>query len=72
MERVMGRWHPTKPDKHPELAVEVTLCHDTYGKIGIEAPKAAGEKHKTMDIAKKQQESQEDLLGDTQRLHIHN
>ena len=29
MEHMKGRWHPTKPDKRPKLAIEVALCHDT-------------------------------------------
>ena len=29
MERVKRKWHPTIPDKHPKLAIEVALCHDT-------------------------------------------
>ena len=47
----MGRWHPTKPDKHPKLAVEVTLCHNAYGEIGFEAPNTEKEQHTTMVTA---------------------
>ena len=44
----MGRWHPNKPDKQPKLAVEVTVCQNAYNKIGLKAPKAAGEQHTLM------------------------
>ena len=44
----MGRWHRTKPDKHPGLAVEVALCHNAYDEIGLKAPNTAGEQHTKM------------------------
>ena len=51
MEHMMGRWHPTKPDKHPELVADVTLCHKAYNKIGIDAPNAVGVLHTMMVTA---------------------
>ena len=45
---VMGRWQETRPDKHPELAVEAALCHHAYDEIGLKEPNKAGEKHTTM------------------------
>ena len=41
----MGRWHKTKPDKHPELAVEVALFHSAYNKLSPKAPNTARETH---------------------------
>ena len=42
MERGMGEWHPTKPDKHPKLAVEVALHQDAYNKICLKRPTTTG------------------------------
>ena len=47
----MGRWHPTKPNKHHKLAVQVTLRHNAYDKISLEAPNTAGDQHTTMVTA---------------------
>ena len=47
----MGRLHQTKPNKHPELALEVALCSNAYNEIGLKAPNAAGEQHTTMVTA---------------------
>ena len=47
----MGRWLPNKPNKHPKLAVEVSLCQDANNKKGLKAPTTPGEQHTIMVTA---------------------
>ena len=47
----MGVWNPTKPNKHPKLAVEVAPCHDAYNKIGLKTPTTTLEHNTTMVTA---------------------
>ena len=51
MEHMLGRWLPNKPNKHPKLAVEVSLCQDANNKKGLKAPTTPGEQHTTMVTA---------------------
>ena len=51
MENMVGKWHPTKPENRPELAVEEVLCHNAYTNIGLQTPTTMAEHHTTMVTA---------------------